>query len=265
MKNYFLKIFILLSVLIVLLVLCCYLALGQSSGYEKESVYKIVSYLGERGISVDPDIIDIKKKYAIDMDLESVTVDKSALSKNILLEDANVLADTYTSESGTVAFKGNDFSFKSAKEISMDIEAKTSLYDIGKKTQKLIENFGFDVDSGNITVLETADGFRADITKTTDGVKIFNNCISIEIKDGKFNQLWGRWYYPKSKSRDKREVKPVIDALVLFSQDNINNKKIQIKSIELGYLLTDTSQKTTTLRPVWQIKTDTQGDIYIDA
>ncbi len=250
---------------VVLLVLCCYLALGQSPIYKNESVYKIVSYLGERGISVDPDIIDIKKRYVIDMDLESVTVDKSALSKNILLEESSVLADTYTAESGTVAFKGNDFSFKSAQEMDMDITEKTSLYDIGKKTQKLIEGFGFNVDSCNISVLQTADGFRADITKTTDEVKIFNNCISVEIKDAKFNQLWGRWYYPKSKSRDKHEAKPIIDALVLFSQDNINNKNIQIKSIELGYLLTDTSQKTTTLRPVWQIKTDVEGSIYIDA
>ncbi len=265
MKNYFLKIFILLSALVVLFALCCYLAFGQRTEYESESVYKIVSYLGERGISADPDIIDIKKKYVIDMDLESVTVDKSALSKNILSEEASVLADTYTAESGTVAFKGNDFSFKSAQKMDMDITEKTSLYDIGKKTQKLIKKLGFNIDSANITVLQTADGFRADITNTTDGVKIFNNCISVEIKDHKFNQLWGRWYYPKSKTRDKRQAKSVIDALILFSQDNINNKKIQIKSIELGYLLTDTSQKTTTLRPVWQIKTDTQEDIYIDA
>ncbi len=265
MKNYFLKIFILLSALIVLFALCCYLGVGQSSGYNKDDIYKIVSYLEEHGISVDPEMIDIEKKHVFDMDLESVTADKTMLSKKILSEQAAVLADTYTAESGTVAFKGNDFSFKSAKGINMDIAEKASLYEVGKKSQKLVEKLGFDIDSGNITVSETADGFRADITKTIDGVKIFNNCISVEIKEGVFNQLWGRWYYPKSKSRDKREAKPLIDALVLFSQDNINNKKIQIQSIELGYILTDTSQKTTTLRPVWQIKTDEYSSVYIDA
>ncbi len=265
MKNYFFKILSLLSVLVVLLVFCCTLVFTHNSQYEKESVYKIVSYLGERGISVDESLIDIKPKYVIDMDLESVTVDKTATSKNILGEEPSVLADTYTSEMGTVAFKGNDFSFKSANETDLNITEKTNLYDVGKKSQKMLETLGFNLDGSNISVLKTDNGFRSDITKTADGMRIFNNCISVEIIDGKLNQLWGRCYYPKSKTRDKKEAKPLIDALILMSHDNINDKKIQINSIELGYLLTDTSEKTTTLRPVWQIKTDTEGDIYIDA
>ncbi len=265
MKNYFFKILSLLGVLVVLLVFCCTLVFTHNSQYEKESVYKIVSYLGERGIGVDESLIDIKTKYVVDMDLESVTVDKTATSKNILGEEPSVLADTYTSDAGTVAFKGNDFSFKSAKKTDLNITEKTSLYDVGKKSQKLLKNSGFNVDKCNISVLRTDNGYRVDITKTADKMKIFNNCISVEIIDGKFNQLWGRCYYPESKTRDKREAKPLIDALILMSHDNINNKKIHIRGIELGYLLTDTSKEKTTIRPVWQIQTDTEGVIYIDA
>ncbi len=265
MKNYFVKIVLLIVVFFMMAAVCFLLMFTKDTKYSDETVYKLVSYLGECGIRIDEDIVDIERKYVIDMDLESITVDKTAVSHNILGKEPSVLAETYTSDTGTVKFQGTDFSFKPTGELGEDIAKKIKPNEAKKQVQKLLQGLGFNIDGSNMVISENEKSVRFDIIKKAEGLRIFNNCISVEFNDTGLVQLDGKWYYPKSPSRDKREAKPVADALILFAQDNVNDKQMEIKSIELGYMLTDTSKELTTLRPVWRIETNTDGNVYIDA
>ena len=265
MKNYFTKIILLIVVFFMVVAVCFSLVFTSDTKYSDETVYKIVSYLGECGIRVDESIIDIKRKYVIDMDMESITVDKTAVSYNILGNEPSVLAETYTSDTGTVKFQGTQFSFKPTSELGKDIAIKSKLSESGKQVQKLVQGLGFDIDGSNMIISENEGNTHFDITKKAEGLRVFNNCISVEFDDTGVVNIGGRWYYPKSSARDRREAKPVADALILFAQDNVNDKEMEIKSIELGYMLTDIDRELTTLRPVWKIETNTDGNVYIDA
>jgi len=263
MKNYFIKITLLVIAFIVLITTCVSFIFTRDNYFDKESAYNLVSFLSENGLIIDEQLIDTKTQYVMNTELKSITTDKAALSKNILGNDVSVLAEAYTSPLGTITFTGSEFNFKPAKEYGEDITKDANKFDANKKAEKLLQSLAFNLDGSSISNVEEDSTIKVAVTKTIEGLPVFNDTIYVSMNKLGTTSIIGRWYSTDGELKYKRPSKTIVDAAIELMQTKSEN--MEVTNIQLGYLLKDTSADISILRPVWQFTT-ADGDVfYIDA
>lgn len=264
MKNYFVKITILVLLLAAALGVCCRVVFTQNHRFGSSTAYNLSSYLAEHGVIVDEDLIDTDTVYVFNANLRSVTADKSALSNNILGETPSVLAEAYTAKVGTVTFTGTMFSFKPSESYGENIIGNAGRYDAGKRVERLLESLDFNLSGSTFEVGENKNGYSVNITKTIERLPVFDNSMVVEIDKDGAKLIEGRWYCDYGKIRDKREMRSVADALFELLHTKKGDEKIRIEKITPGYLLTDTASEESDLKAVWQFTKSDGGVIYIN-
>ena len=263
MKNYFTKITLLFIAFMVLLAVCVSFIFTNDNHFDNESAYNLVSLLSENGVIIDEQLIDTKTQYVMNTELKSITSDKATLSKNILGDDVSVLADAYTSPLGTITFTGSEFNFKPAKEYREDITKDAGKFDANKKAEKLLQSLDFNLDGSNISNTEEDSTIKVTVTKTIEGLPVFNDTLYVSMNKLGTTSIIGRWYSNAGALKYKRASKSIVDASIELMQTKSEN--MEIANIQLGYLLKDTSSDISILRPVWQFTTADGDIVYIDA
>ena len=263
MKNYFTKITLLVIAFIALIAACVSFIFTKDNHFNNDSAYNLVSFLSEYGVIIDENLIDTKTQYVMNTELKSITSDKAALSKNILGNDVSVLADTYTSPLGTITFTGSEFNFKPAKEYREDITKDAGKFDANKKAEKLLQSLDFNLDGSNISNTEEDSTIKVTVTKTIEGLPVFNDTLYVSMNKLGTTSIIGRWYSTAGALKYKRASKSIVDASIELMQTKSEN--MEIANIQLGYLLKDTSSDISILRPVWQFTTADGDIVYIDA
>lgn len=263
MKNYFLKITLLSLLFIVIIGLGLSLVMGRVNYFDKESVHNLSQFLARNGVIVEEAIIDTTTNYVMNTELKSITSDKTLLSQNLLGTNTSVLADTYTSDIGTVSFTGSEFHFKPTKEYREDITANSNKFDANKKAERLLKKLGFNINGSTISNSSNDSAITIQITKTIEGLPVFDDNVNVVLNKLGTVSINGRWYQDAGPLNWKRPSKTVVDALIELSQTKTQN--LQIVNIQLGYLLKDTSQDISILKPVWQFKTSDGELLYIGA
>ena len=263
MKNYFTKITLLVIAFMVLISVCVSFIFTKDNHFDNDSAYNLVSFLSENGVIIDEQLINTKTQYVMNTELKSITSDKAALSKNILGDDVSVLADAYTSPSGTITFTGSEFNFRPAKEYREEITKDAGKFDANKKAEKLLKTLDFNLDGSTISNIEEDSTFKVTVTKTIEGLPVFDDTVCVSMNKLGTTSINGRWYSNAGSLKYKRPSKTIVDASIELMQTKSEN--MEITNIQLGYLLKDTSADISILRPVWQFTT-TDGDIvYINA
>lgn len=263
MKNYFFKITLLILAFCIIIGGTLYLVIGRDNYFDKNSAHNLTQFLAKNGVIVEEALIDTKTQYVMNTELKSVTSDKASLSYSLLGDNLSVLAETYTSSLGTVSYMGSEFNFKPASEYRPEITKDADKYDANKKAQRLLKTLGFNLDGSIISNATENDTIHVTVTKTVEGLPVFDDVIRLSMNKLGTISINGRWYYDAGPLNWKRPSKTIVDALIELMNNTAEN--VQIVNIQLGYLLKDTSSDISILRPVWQFKTDSGEFIYIGA
>ena len=263
MKNYFLKITLLIVVFVAIISIALSFVFGADNHFDKDSAYNLASFLSEHGVIVDEQLIDTQTQYVMNTELKSIASDKAQLSKDILGNDVSVLAEAYTSPLGTISFTGSEFNFKPASEYHSDITKDSNKYDANKKVQRLLKYLNFNLDGSIISNIEEESTIKVTVTKTIEGLPVFDNSVCVSLNKLGTTSIVGRWYSNAGPLKYKRASKTIVDAMIELMQTK--SADMEITDIQLGYRLKDTSSDISILRPVWQFTTVDGELIYIDA
>lgn len=263
MKNFYTKIILALVVFFALVGATVSLIIGEENNFDKDSAHNLAQFLARNGVIVEEALIDTKTQYVMNTELKSITSDKVQLSKNLLGDNMSSLAETYTSEAGTVSYVGSEFNFRPTSEYRGDITKDAGKFDANKKAQKLLKALGFNLDGSTFSNTTENDTITVTVVKTVEGLPVFDNALVVGMNKLGTVSISGRWYSDAGPHNWHRPSKTIADALVELM--HTRTEPVQITNISLGYLLKDTSSDISILRPVWQFKLDSGELVYIGA
>ena len=263
MKNFYTKIILILVAFFALIGATVSLIVGSENHFDKDSAHNLAQFLARNGVIVEEALIDTKTQYVMNTELKSITSDKAQLSKNILGDNMSSLAETYTSDMGTISYVGSEFKFRPATEYRGDITKDANKFDANKKAQKLLKTLGFNLEGSTFSNTTENDTITVTVVKTVEGLPVFDNAIAVSMNKLGTVSINGRWYSNAGPHNWHRPSITLADALIELMHSK--SEPIQITNISLGYLLKDTSSDISILRPVWQFKTDSGELIYIGA
>ena len=263
MKNYYTKIILIFALFVAIMGVTVSLIVSEDNHFDKNSAHNLAQFLARNGVIVEEALIDTKTQYVMNTELKSITSDKALLSENLLGENMSALAETYTSEVGTVSFVGSEFNFRPTAEYRCDITGDANKFDANKKAQRLLKTLGFNLEGSSFSNNSENDTITVTVVKTIEGLPVFDNAIKVCMNKLGTVSISGRWYSNAGPLNWRRPSKTVVDALIELMHKR--EEPVQITNISLGYLLKDTSSDISILRPVWQFRSDSGELIYIGA
>lgn len=265
MKNHVFKLSALFVILIFVLSLLYSVVFTASGRFDSDTAYNLSSYMAEHGVKVNEELIDTTNYYVFTSELQSIAYDKERLSKQILGDNITPLAQTYTSDFGTVAFTENNFVYTPSEEYKKSTASGISKYDAEKKCQRLLKRLGFDIDKSIMELTEENEVYKIKVTKCINSLPVFNSTLSAAISRDGLGEISGIWYTNTGPLKDKRPMKSIVDALIILMQSKASDETIEIINITPGYLLSDTTSEKTNLCPVWQFQKANGEFVYVDA
>ena len=232
---------------------------------DSQTAYNLSSWLAKNDIIIDRDIIDTDDKYVYSAELTNAITDHSASAAAILgSEAAGSGANTYKGERGTVVFSDDSFSFTPNDGAFSQTSAKADKYNMGKRSEEIVSDMGFDLGGCVISADEKNGELTAQVYKTIDSKPVFNDRLNIVISNKKLRSVSGVWYIENGVPTEKRRAKSAADALCELLQKSGDLGKITVKAMTLGYKMNAEDGSAVT-EPFWRFELEEGDDIFIPA
>lgn len=229
----------------------------------EEVITSSIKVLNEHNISIKRDIIPKKKVALPYFEATNVITDYEVFAKQILGDSAALSeGNCYTSESGTIYYSGDSFTFKPSNNV------KLSGTDLKQSVLNYLKGFGFVFGNSSVIISRYNGGNRLQINENIKNLPVFSSKINVEIKDGNIRLISGKWFNIKDSLRSQdNELKSVTSTLIDFLSVYNEILPFEITSIELGYTIFEdkTYHKTATIIPVQKITTSNGKEYYLDS
>lgn len=263
MKHFYTK--ILISAIFIFLCLCICVKLvffPVTIHFSRNDAYDTASWLSKHNITISKDIIDTTTHEVYEAELTSIAADKDKTASLILGSDMKKsAADTYIGDNGTLVFSLMNFEMNLSEEYIKEHSDSTDRYNAPKKAESFVKECGINLNGTSITAHRTDNGYSVAIVKTIDSLPVFNDLITVTMNEDGIIKTDGIWYFDSGAPKTKKRAKTAIDALGEYLR-TANGAEKEITTLELGYMLEDTSSETTKILPVWRI-IDSEGIVSV--
>ena len=232
---------------------------------DSQTAYNLSSWLAKNDIIIDRDIINTDDKYVYSAVLTNAITDHSTAAAAILgSEAAGSGANKYKGDRGTVVFSDDAFSFTPNDDAFSQTAAKADKYNMGKRSEEIIADMGFDLGGCVISAGESNGELTAQVYKTIDSKPVFNDRLDVVISNKRLRSVSGVWYMESGIPTEKRRAKSAADALCELLQKSGGSGKITIKAMTLGYKM-NTENGSAVTEPFWRFELEEGDDIFIPA
>lgn len=267
MRYFWVKIAAIAAAATVLFVICFKTVCDTSDNRtDSHTAYNLSSWLAKNNVIIDKDIIDTSDQYVYSIKLESTLANHRNAAEYMLGGNVSSAgANTYKGENGTVVFSEYSFLLTPEKNAFASEMSRVDKYNIGKRSEKIISDMGFELGGCVISTTENGDYLKATIYKTIASKPIFDDCIELEIWDKELHSVSGTWYVPSTSLKDKRRAKSAANALSELLQRLNGSGKITIKSMTLGYKMVNNENNFADVEAFWRFEIEGAEDEFIPA
>ena len=235
----------------------------KSDAIMPEIMASAVDILKNNGITVDKGLIPQKNTTVPYAEAENAVSDYLEFSEKLL--GGNVTdrgEDTYTSNSGSIKFSGDYFSYKAAdsNEKSSAITQKEAI----TIASQFLKNCGIDVSSAKSAVQQGIGNYIVTFSNRINSLPFFTSSVTLNVQGSRVAAMDGCWFNKTPKSGTASTLKSVTGVLIDFiSLPERTQGQIEISDLSLGYYIPDTNtyHKSLVLIPAWQISL-TDGTSY---
>ena len=229
----------------------------------EEVINTTVELLHERGISIDkelvPKSIGIQKQILV----ENIITTHDDFAVNLLGENTKKNDVGYYSETGQLSFTGDKFHLKYKEGYETNKKMKSP----ADKAKDYLKTMGISTKGAAISSSNNDKGiFSVIFTKMLHGKPFFDCNIKINIAGTKIVEVTGSWYNKISTDANQL-TKSASGLLVNYTAKNPEFTNVKITNLKPGYAINEDGvfHKQAVLLPVYEITTDNNKKIYIDA
>ncbi len=263
MKKFNLKAIIIILFIVISASVCFTVAHPhRNSQLNAESEAMLISFIEKRGIKLAEGAIIPASAEIYEASASNMLTDRSLFAEKLFGGTAALNAEgtEYTFGSDKLTFSGSSFTY-SPKSLPYKEELSgINLDNAGKKAKKIAEECGFDLSGSIITSSEENGTYTSVISKSLNGLPVFNDKISMSMSAEGLLSINGVWY--TVSAGEKKETKTISDALIQFAKNPERpGGSIEITAAEPGYVMLSTDSDETALKSVWRI-TLSDGKVF---